>query len=1139
MRKIKSKKIGTEKRRKKINKLMQHLMYLHTEVHDEKQILDTTEEIAQLEPDFPEAAEKVASIRIDLQKPDLADKAVTYLEKNFPPNAYRLFLRSRVCDLKMDYGGCIHYGEKALTYPDMPLMTRLMIYNILGHAYRYIGDGENSVKYYELSAKINTALNKEPANQAQVDQIRNEDYSNFLFSLHNINVSREKLFEEICGANKLYEHIEPFVHDRMTHPRHEKLRIGYVSPDIRRHVVAFFSYAFYKCYDKSRFEVYIYAKNKEDKVAAEFKQCVDHFRNVLFDKPHIAAQRIKDDEIDILVDLSGHTANNCMNIVAYKPAPVIISAIGWFNTTGMKAIDYFMVDKYTDPVGLNEEFFSEKMLRLQHSHFCYMWHDNPTIINPAPCTKNGYVTFVSFNTFTKVTDEALRVWAKIVNAVPNSKLFLKGKSFRDQFGTEYVLNRIEKAGLSRDRIIYEADAPQYLHKYSQTDIALDTFPYPGGGTTCDALYMGVPVITLVGDRHNARFGYSLLTNVGLGELCAFSEEEYIQKAIDLANDWDRIRDYHLTIRRKMEESPIMNDVIYMGEVEQAYEKVFDAWINGEELPEFPQDAPEISEELAEEYYNRAMGYVALESKFESNESSESVNVKRALYYFTLASQADKKHDAEIFLFISACKQQLGDFLGAYDAIVECGKRIYESDTPVEEFSDKFKMQYHERRGKLALLLAHHVEAAENYDTASRLAEDEKSKYVLYSSARLVLHFLNLPDEDIAAAHFEYRGLVENIKPFTEYHERGEKIKVGYVSPDFRRHAVFPVALGMIACHNKAKFEVTCYSLNNTVDMFTEIFKQNCEHFEDVSALSYEELANKIHDDKIDILIDLAGHSGGNALPVFAYKPAPVQLSGVGYMATTGLKTIDYFITDNIVDPPDAGHEKYFTEQLLRLPSQFCYAQRQDVPTPEYAPCTKRDYIVFGTICRYQKINDDMLNIWKEILSRVPKSILLMRAQEFGSNSLTDSAYDRMKKMGFNMDQIVFRPAVPNYMEEMRQLDMVLDAYPYVGGSTTLDALYMGVPVITLYGERRNTRFGLSILKNIGLEDLAVNSAQDYVERAVGLANDVDALNTLHKNIRTMLQKSAALHPVNYMKIMESCFEKFLEIYEQGKNNSGE
>ena len=238
-----------------------------------------------------------------------------------------------------------------------------------------------------------------------------------------------------------------------------------------------------------------------------------------------------------------------------------------------------------------------------------MWHDAPKNIAPAPCTKNGYITFVSFNNFAKVTDETLRAWAKIIEAVPNSKLFLKGKSFRTEYGINDAKGRMTKAGLPLERVIIEPDEQEYLQKYELTDIALDTFPYPGGGTTCDALYMGIPVITLVGERHNGRFGYSLLHNMGLDELCTYSEEEYIQKAIDLANDWNKVREYHLTLRRRMRQSPIMDDTIYMAEMETAYEKIWNAWSNGEELPDFPQDEPEPTTADIEKYYQRGLEYI--------------------------------------------------------------------------------------------------------------------------------------------------------------------------------------------------------------------------------------------------------------------------------------------------------------------------------------------------------------------------------------------------------------------------------------------------------------------------------------------------------------------------------------------------
>lgn len=1123
MRKIKVNKKDVEKKQKKVQALLNDLLKYHFQLHDEQKVMETAAAMYELKPDDAMPAEKVASIYIDYNKVNEADKAVTYLEEKFPPTPYRLFLRSRVCDLRADYGGCIEYSEKALTLPNLDMQTRLMIYNILGHAYRYAGDAPNSLKYYELSAKIDLSVITDPNTYNFCDKIRREDFSNFLFSLHNVNVTRDKLFEEICTFDKMYGNVEKFVHDPATHPRHKKLRIGYISPDIRRHVVAFFIYAFYKSYDKSRFEVYIYAKNKEDHVAAEFKKGVDHFRNILFDRGIDAARKIKEDEIDILVDLSGHTANNVMDVIIHKPAPVIISAIGWFNSTGVKAIDYFMVDKYTDPVGLNENYFSEKMLRLQHSHFCYMWHDMPTLVTPAPCTKNGYITFVSFNNLTKVTDEALAVWAKIVNAVPNSKLFLKGKAFRDKYGTKYMMDRIVAAGLAADRVIYERDEQNYLLKYNNADIALDTFPYPGGGTTCDALYMGLPVITLVQERHNSRFGYSLLKNVGLDELCAFSEEEYIQKAVDLANDWDRVREYHLTIRRKMEESPIMQDTIYMGEVEDAYEKIFNAWINGEELPEFPQDAPPVTPEQAEFYLERAKKYADMETLFAEGTDENITSTKRALYNLELAIKGATKDRIKILLSIALCKKKLMDYVGAYKAICETGKEIYGSGD-ISQFGNNFLMEYHKLQASLDLPNGNPISAIDNLRKAENFAETIDKKREFESSALTVMNFTDVTSEEMAAAHFNYQKLLEGIKPYTEYAKPEGRIKIGYVSADFNKHAIFSFAYGLIASHDRNKFEITCYSRKAKEDAYTEFYKKQVDHFINVSNFNHAELAEKIHNDKINVLIDLSGHSVGNALPTFAYKPAPIQISGIGYMFTTGIKAMDYFITDTIVDPP-GEHEKYFTEKLLYLPSQFCYALREDVPPPQPAPATRNKYVTFGTICRYEKINDDMLKIWKEILDRVPNSVLVMRATEFLSISTIDHAYYRMKKLGFNMDRVSFRPAVENWLPELLQLDIILDSYPYVGGSTTFDALYMGVPIINFHGERRNTRFGLSIFKQFGLEGLSIpiDKPQEYIERAVGLANDLGALDALHKNLRNMVKQAMTIRTRPYAKALEDFF----------------
>ena len=1115
-----------EEKSRVVTELTNELIQTRELFHDKEKILRLAKKIFALKPDTPEPLEKVASLYVDYEMEKESDEVITWLEKNFPPSSYRMMLRARALRIGENMLGCIKVGEEALARGDGDFVTMMLIHNMLGQTYRLIDDTKRALAHYERNAKLDLSAVEGTPKYAQAENIRREEYSNLLFGMHNLNFTREKIFEETCGFNKILAHIPRYKHNRRLHARHKKIRIGYISPDVRYHVVAFFSAHFFTSYDKTRFEVFVYANNGEDHITKQFAANVDCFRNVLDNFAEETAAQIVADEIDILVDLAGHTAGNCLNVMAYKPAPIQISGIGYIDTTGLDTIDYFLADKFTDPEGLNEKFFTEKILRLQHSHFCYNWHDLSHHVTPAPSSKNGYITFASFNNFSKVTDEILRLWAKILDAVPDSRLYLKAAVFKENYGGDFARERIKSAGIDLERVICEPFEAEYVRCYERADIALDTFPYPGGGTTCDALYMGVPVITLVGERHNSRFGYSLLMNTGLGELCAFSAEEYVQKAVDLANDRDRLREYHLTLRRKFEESPVMNDTLYMGEIEQSYEKIFNAWIANKPLPDFPQEPEPITEDLALEYYNRAADYVKLEvdagkSKFNN------IDFKRTVYYCELAAQVESVVDIKLLITVADRLFNLNDNLGSYKWMRRAIDYLHSPRGQAENCSGNFLAECYSKFAKYAQNNGYNVESVQNYERAFECAKNFARKLEFYDAVLLGLHFLDLSSEELAAPHFDYQNLFEGIEKFTTYHKRHERIRIGYISGDFRKHAAFAVVFGFMSCHDHTKFEVTCYSKNKEDDEFTDFYKRSVEHFVDVRKLSDEELAKKIHDDEIDIAVDLAGHTGYNGLHALAYHPAPVQVCGIGYMSTTGLKEVDYFITDEVLDPPGVN-DKYFSEKLLYMPAQFSYARREDLPVPEGAPCVKNGYVTFGTICRYMKINDDMLAVWAEILRRVPNAKLLMRAQEFISNYTQDALYERLKRVGCDMERVVIRPAMHNYFGAISQVDIILDAYPYVGGATTLDALYMGVPVINLYGERHSTRFSKSILASVGLEDLSVNSIEAYIDVAVALANDSETLDLLHKNLRNMFLQSDALDPMKYCRLLEQKFTELLD-----------
>lgn len=415
------------------------------------------------------------------------------------------------------------------------------------------------------------------------------EYSNFLFDTHYIFMPPEEYlkvhlgFGQLFADKKEFKQSRLFKHKKFVHRRHQKLRIGYLSPDLRHHVVLLFIWAMLTQYDRERFEVYCFSRSPvEDKYSGYIKEQVDGWCNVSGMDARQGAKAVYDREIDILVELAGHSSNNGMHIMAYKPAPVQVCGIGYFATTGLKTVDYYLSDSYLfgndtacDGVQLAEsEWFTEKLLVLPHSHFCYVPLQDMPEPQGAPCKKNGYVTFGSFNNLTKANDTVLQVWAELLRQVPDSRLFLKGSLFDEPEGRNMFAMKLSALGISDERFELRGFSMPYLTEYYEMDIALDTFPYPGGGTTCDALYMGVPVVTLGDGSHGGNFGISLLKNIGLDFCCAFGWEEYVEKAAMLAADFELLDALHLGLRSMMEDSPVMNKTLYMQELEQGYEKIW-------------------------------------------------------------------------------------------------------------------------------------------------------------------------------------------------------------------------------------------------------------------------------------------------------------------------------------------------------------------------------------------------------------------------------------------------------------------------------------------------------------------------------------------------------------------------------------
>ena len=403
--------------------------------------------------------------------------------------------------------------------------------------------------------------------------------SNYLMDLHyEAGISNEEMREAHAAYATVIGDLPQFSHEKR---RRQKLRIGYLSPNISDHVVLNFAIQLFSAYDRSRFEVYLYdIGDLQSEVTDWVAGMADRYVALSKLPPPKAAERIYADEIDILFDLAGHSAGGkTLQIAAYKPAPVQISGIGYFNTTGLPAMDYFLGDPIVDPPE-EDALFVEDILRLPQTHLCFTPSERFREYEHLHRVPHNPIVFGSFNNFTKITDEMLGLWGAILRRAPETRLLLKNvRPHRDIL--ERMRVRAEHAGIDPAQLELRPGSRDYLRDYMDVDIILDTHPYQGGGTSCEALFMGLPVVTMMGNRHGARFGASLLHNVGLDELIAESPTAYVERAVGLASDPELLAALHAAIQRMVMGSPLMDGRSYVRAVEAAYEMIWERYLNEE------------------------------------------------------------------------------------------------------------------------------------------------------------------------------------------------------------------------------------------------------------------------------------------------------------------------------------------------------------------------------------------------------------------------------------------------------------------------------------------------------------------------------------------------------------------------------
>ena len=424
------------------------------------------------------------------------------------------------------------------------------LHELYGAVFHDLADPEGAAAAYSNAAQCDKYLRSQ-----------REHYSNYLFALHYLpGLSAEDLAQQHKFYQELYRE-EECLPVRKVAP-HSRLRIGFIASDFCDSAAARFYEALVTGLDVRYASTYLYALEDEEDSFTHRLQGGGLIYRCLAGKNLVEmAEAIRWDEIDILVDLSGHTAGGLtLMVLAKKPAPVQLSAVGYFDTTGLAAVDGLLTDGVLDPLASDAAYFSEKLVKLPQA-FCFMPNEAMQKSFSQKSGKNSPLTFGSFQNAMKINTDVLALWREILELSPGARLLVQDTT-RLPERRQAVEKRLEKAGLPMERTEVRLGTDNYLANYAEVDIMLDTFPYNGGAMTATALYMGVPVVTLRGNHHSARFGASLLTAAGYGEWIADTPRDYVKIALQLAADRSFLTSTQANLRTEIEHSPLCDRAAY-------------------------------------------------------------------------------------------------------------------------------------------------------------------------------------------------------------------------------------------------------------------------------------------------------------------------------------------------------------------------------------------------------------------------------------------------------------------------------------------------------------------------------------------------------------------------------------------------
>lgn len=984
----------------------------------------------------------------------------------------------------------------------------------------------------------------------------------------------------------------------------EKIRVGFLSSDFNNHATSHLMLGFFNNLNHKRFEYFAYSHGTDDK--SFYRQEIEKitkFKDISRLSNIEAADLIYVDKIDILVDLKGYTQGARPEIVASRPAPIVVSWLGFPGTTGANFIDYIIADNIVIPKE-HEKYYSENLIILPHT---YQPTDNNQEI-AIGMTKGNFglpekgFLFCSFNQSFKIDPETFSSWMRILKKVPGSYLCLLSYS---KEGEKNLRAAAKDAGLTAKRLVFLPILSKKMHlaRLSLCDLSLDTIICNGHTTTSDCLWAGTPVVALLGNHFASRVSASLLTTIGLPELITHSQKEYEGLAISLASDPKKLQPISYKLQASKLTYPLFDTQRFTKNMEVAFTQI---WQKHQKnlLP----DKITIKDDVGKDVFsmtNNNLGVIYMERK----------NFKKAISHFQKAISQNPKNSLALNNLGTALKEtgkpsdavknwtkavdldpkfvepisnlgvffldtgQVNQAISNFSKLIEINPRdgnsynnlgicyLNQNNYPraieylkkaVSLNSNDYAASYHlgltyrfiddyensikylKNALKLnpehgptlniySLILSQICDWDEFRKVSAQIPPESESSYI--NVARTQDQKLNLKIAALRSKEIE-KSVADLVPKFTyPKTKKGKRIKIGYLSRDFFEHATAYLILGLFENHDKNKFETYIYSYGpNDGSLYRKKFEKDADHFIDIGSIGHVEAAKKINGDKIDILVDLKGHTKDNRLEILAMRPAPIQVSYLGFPGTIGSKFIDYIITDRIITPPE--YQKYYTEKFAYMPD--CYQinydkrkianvnyKRSDFGLPE-------DAFVFSSFNHTNKIDPETFLSWTNIINNVPNSILwLYRSNKMAEENLKKYA----KAAGVNPARLIFVDYIENshHLARIKLSDLSLDTFIYNGHTTTSDNLWAGIPVITLQGNHFASRVASSILSAAGLPELITHSVKEYEDLAIRLARSPE----LFKSLKEKLEKNRLTTPLFNTGLFVKNLEKlYQDMYEQ-------